>query len=166
MPTPTYTPLATVTLGTAASSVTFSSIPATYRDLILVVSAPTTTTPSLQFVRFNGDTGFNYNTVVAEGFPTSTGSQAYSSRTNFNLNRTTESSTTIPSIYSIQLMDYSATDKHKTGLIRTADFGSGKEGATMWAGRWADTSAISSIVFAVTTSFDANSTFSLYGVIS
>ena len=36
MPTPTYTPLATVTLGTSAASVTFSSIPATYRDLILI----------------------------------------------------------------------------------------------------------------------------------
>ena len=166
MPTPTYTPLANITLGSSASSVTFSSIPATYRDLILVVSAPTTTTPSQQFVRFNGDTGANYNTVVAEGFPSSTGSEAYLSRTNFNLNRTTESSTTIPSIYLIQLMDYSATDKHKTGLIRTADFGSGKEGATMWAGRWANTSAITSILFAVTTSFAANSTFSLYGVIS
>ena len=166
MPTPTYTPLATVTLGTAASAVTFSSIPATYRDLILVVSAPITTSPAVPFVRFNGDTGFNYNTVVAEGFPSSTGSQAYLDRTNFNLVRTSESSTTIPSIYSIQLMDYSATDKHKTGLIRTADFGSGKEGATMWAGRWANTSAITSILFAVTTSFAANSTFSLYGVVS
>ena len=166
MPTPTYTPLANITLGSAASTITFASIPATYRDLILVVSAPTTTTPSLQFVRFNGDTGANYNTQVAEGFPSSTGAQAYGSRTNFNLNRTSDSSTTIPSIYSIDFIDYSATDKHKTGLMRTADFGTSKEGATMWVGRWANTASITSIVFAVTTSFAANSTFCLYGVIS
>ena len=60
MPTPTYTPLATVTLGTAASSVTFSSIPATYRDLILVVNA-TTSADGIPSLRFNGDSGNNYS---------------------------------------------------------------------------------------------------------
>lgn len=50
------------TLGTAAASVTFSSIPGTYTDLILSITArgdvsSTTINPGLQF---NGDTGNNY----------------------------------------------------------------------------------------------------------
>jgi hypothetical protein len=39
MPTSTYVALATTTLGATAASVTFSSIPATYRDLLLVNAA-------------------------------------------------------------------------------------------------------------------------------
>ena len=42
-PVSTYVALATTTLGATASSVTFSSIPATYRDLVLVTNAQTTT---------------------------------------------------------------------------------------------------------------------------
>jgi hypothetical protein len=37
----TYEPIATTTLGTAAAFITFSSIPATYTDLRLVVNVQT-----------------------------------------------------------------------------------------------------------------------------
>jgi hypothetical protein len=57
MPTPTYTPLATVTLGTTAASVTFSSIPATYRDLIFVLSGLGGSANIT--LRYNGDSGSN-----------------------------------------------------------------------------------------------------------
>jgi len=74
MPTPTYTPLATVTLGSTAASVTFSSIPATYRDLILIITAQRTGSPVNVGMRFNGDSGSNYSSV----FMTGTGSSAIS----------------------------------------------------------------------------------------
>jgi hypothetical protein len=62
MPTSTYTALANLTLGTAASSITFSNIPATYRDLILITSARSSTTATgvdAIFLRYNSDTGSN-----------------------------------------------------------------------------------------------------------
>ena len=60
MPTPTYTPLANVTLGAAASSVTVGSIPATYRDVICVVVAEGSTTLQGR-IRLNSDTGSAYS---------------------------------------------------------------------------------------------------------
>jgi hypothetical protein len=38
----TYTPIASITLGATATSVTFSSIPSTYTDLILVMNGSST----------------------------------------------------------------------------------------------------------------------------
>jgi hypothetical protein len=40
----TYEPIATTTLGTAAASITFSSIPATYTDLRLISGHKASTT--------------------------------------------------------------------------------------------------------------------------
>ena len=57
----TYTPIATQTLGSAAASVTFSSIPQGYTDLVLVdnVKSASGAGDSELDVRFNGDSGSN-----------------------------------------------------------------------------------------------------------
>jgi len=77
MPT-TYEPIATQTLGSAASSITFSSIPTTYTDLRLVLVARSsrvdTTDPI--YVRVNSDSGSNYSMTYLFG----DGSSASSSR--------------------------------------------------------------------------------------
>jgi hypothetical protein len=63
MPTSTYVALATTTLGATAASVTFSSIPATYRDLVLVYNGTTSANIGVD-VEFNGDTNSaNYSRV-------------------------------------------------------------------------------------------------------
>jgi hypothetical protein len=159
MPTPTYTPLATVTLGSSASSVTFSSIPATYRDLILVVTASGGGEVD-ERLRFNGDTGSNYSFVRMFG----DGSSAATSSVSGTYIRTLAGNLSGLHNAIIQIMDYSATDKHKTTL------GRGNNSATFvvgTAGRWANTAAINSIDYSLSSgSFAAGSTFSLYGVIA
>ena len=164
MPTPTYTPLATVTLGSSAASVTFSSIPATYRDLILVMNMTgATTTDSNVNLTINSDTTqANYSAVYMNG----TGSSAVSGTmtqprdlTFWNYLTGTTRMTIVT-----QFMDYSATDKHKTYLTRGDNAGTGT-GA--FAHRWANTNAITSLaVTAASVSFAAGSTFNLYGVIA
>jgi hypothetical protein len=110
MPQPTYTALANITLGSSASSVTFSSIPATYRDLIIVCDTFASGQSSIDG-RLNGDTGNSYSTVRMFGTGSSAGSDTYEGITNryavgiTNTTRTTQI---------IQIMDYSATNKHKT----------------------------------------------------
>ena len=155
--TDTYRPLATVTLGSAASSVTFSSIPATYRDLIVVIEGTTATNFNLT-TQVNSDTGNNYSTVEANG--SSSGTQSFA---NTSLDRFYAASMqTARTNVTYQFMDYSATDKHKTVLVRN---GVGGDRTSMVAGRWASTAAITSIFFYGGT-FAAGSNFSLYGIAS
>ena len=159
MPTPTYTALATVTLGSSASSVTFSSIPATYRDLIVVANSPTATGNNPLDMEFNGDTtNANYNIVVTYNQSTTLGSfTENSSYAGVNWYASYQPLSAI-----IQIMDYSATDKHKTSLIRA-------NGASPWismaATRWGNTAAITTVRLDLRGgSFDSGSTFALYGI--
>ena len=168
MPQPTYTPLATVTLGSSASSVTFSSIPATYRDLILITNEvhATSSNQGSTLIRFNGDTGANYTMVYMagnfnNGAQSGTGGAATSLWTGrFN--------NVVGNSGIAHIMDYSATDKHKTVISRgnaAQDIGLP---VIAFANRWANTAAITSIVCfpEIATNYGTGSTFSLYGVIA
>jgi hypothetical protein len=159
MPTPTYTPLATTTVAIAAASITFGSIPATYRDLILVVDA-TLSTFNNAFLRFNADTGSNYNYVFMFGNGSSTGSITTANTSGYigDISSTTRNNNII------QVMDYSATDKHKTYLTRPNISDSS---TVALAGRWANTAAITSLTIIPSAGLiSIGSTFSLYGVIA
>jgi peptide methionine sulfoxide reductase MsrA len=159
--TPTYTALANITLGSTASSVTFSSIPATYRDLVLVMNGNATTGGPFAFLRFNGDTGSNYNYVLMYGDGSSAASTSSANQTQGYIgnNDAAGLNTTIA-----QIMDYSGTDKHKSYLSRNGR-GGGLVIAT--AGRWANTNAVTSMSVTTSTStFTAGSTFALYGIAS
>jgi len=155
MPTPTYTALANITLGSSASYVTLSSIPATYRDLVLVYSG-SGTAPTEVWATLNGSTA-NGSTVVMLG----TGSAAQSG-TSAAITIGTIDTTICNNI--VQFMDYSATDKHKTILTRSNRAGAG---TLAYATRWAITSAITSIaVVPQSGTFNSGHTFALYGIAS
>jgi hypothetical protein len=155
-----YVSLATTTLGSTSSSVTFSSIPATYRDLIVVVAGTTSGAVGVA-LRFNSDSGSNYSYVLMDGYGSgSPASSSSASDTSLNIGvlGNGQGSTRY------QVMDYSATDKHKTALNRTDAIS--WAGVRAGAGRWANTSAITSVqVFTNgVNTFSSGTSFSLYGV--
>jgi hypothetical protein len=155
-----YTPLANVTLGSSAANVTFSSISGSYRDLILIGQGLSSTASGIN-IRFNGDTAGNYNQVVMYGDGGSAASASASSQTSFQVGRF-DSSTLAD--FTANLMDYSATDKHKTSLHR---YNSSAVLTAARAGRWASTSAITSFVLYLDSgTFNSGCTFALYGVSS
>lgn len=164
MPTNTYTPLATITLGSTTSTVTFSSIPATYRDLVLVVANMSATAANTFYLQANGDTASNYSWEVTWGSGSTTGSDALTNNGAL-LGGYIGLSTSTGQTTLVQLMDYSATNKHKTFLSRHSN--SAGEVA-MSASRWANTTAINSITLKVlpSGSFNSGATFSLFGVIA
>ena len=150
MATETYIPLATTTLASSASSVTFSSIDQSYGDLILIV-VPSNAMQG--YLRFNADSGSNYSFVYMRG----TGSSAQSSAGSGSFELI---DTGANELGKVEIMDYSATDKHKSTLNRSS-----RDRVVAKAGRWANTSAITSIsVTGATGDFSAGSTFSLYGI--
>lgn len=161
MPTPTYTPLANITLGSSAASVTFSSISQGFRDLVLVVNAQAATgsSESYAILRFNSDTGSNYSRVIAFG----TGSAAQSfSGSNLLPITTPLNSTGVRGLSVMNIMDYTATDKHKTVLYRDDN---PSVSTVMGAGRWANTAAITTVACVhFSDTFASGSTFALYGI--
>ena len=163
-PVSTYVALATVTLAATDTSITFSSIPASYRDLILVMDYSINSTGGEARIEINADDGSNYPEVrminANSGFSPSGGNSATS--TNTYLRPGVSPASKFWSI--IQFMDYSATDKHKTILSRTNNT---DEYVVAKATRWANTSAINSLeIFTSANSFEIGNTFSLFGIAS
>ena len=159
MATPTYVPLGTLVLPSTATSVTFSSIPATYRDLIILIGGGITAGLPARGVEYFYNSDFtlsNYASVDMYGWSSGTGSGS-GARQGFGMAGSANS-------VALQIMDYAQTNKHKTSLVRF-DANGGETGAA--AGRWANTSAITSITIQDSIlgfTFTAGSTFSMYGV--
>lgn len=160
MPTATYDLLSSTVLGSATSTVTFSSISGSYRDLVIVFTGGVTARTG-QFLVFNGDTtNANYANVYAYGSGASTFSAAAADR---QIAEVIENSAANNAI--IQILDYSATNKHKTSLIRVNN--STVNGTEMRVHRWANTAAITSVsLVASGTTWLSGSTFYLYGIVS
>jgi len=156
----TYEPIATSTLGSNASTFTFSSIPSTYTDLVLVIGA--IGTGDLQINgRVNSDTGTNYSTTYLAG----NGTSAVSDRqvnanifgTDYYFSVSTLGNTTI-----LQFMNYANTTTYKTILSRS---GVANKGVMATVSLWRNTAAINAVIlYAAGNDFATGSTFTLYGI--
>jgi hypothetical protein len=158
MPTNTYVALDKVTVGTATPSITFSSIPQGYTDLV-IVAAGTCSAGSYLTFRFNSDTGSNYSTTELYGDGT-TASSVRNSNNNYmyiGAIRTTQSNI----INHIQ--NYSNSTTNKTVLSRTNNAATETKAVV---GLWRNTAAITSIEVGTggANTFQTGSTFSLYGI--
>lgn len=164
MPTSTYDLIASNVLTTNSTSVTFSSIPNTYRDLILVITARQTAGTGQNQLRFNSVSLSQYANVSMEG--TGSARQSVGGTGNawiyVNFNNgdlDAQFSTTI-----IQIFDY-AINKNKTILSRGNNLGSGTSvGAN--AHGWANTDAIDTILCQASGTYQSGSSFYLYGIVS
>lgn len=167
----TYEAIATQTLGSASASVTFSSIPGTYTDLILITQYMNNINGGL-WLQYNGDSGTNYSIVnlISDATNTpatyATGNQPYIWADTY-LTGTGTVATDRPMTIS-HIMNYADTTKFKTTLCRSGDVRTTSSTAgTSYLGvsTWRNTSAINSItISAGGVNFIATSTFSLYGI--
>ncbi len=158
----TYTPISTQTLSASAASVTFSGIPQTYTDLVLITSSASDLSSGSEHIlcRFNSDSGSNYSSTYLYG----TGSSALSGR---NSNTTgafigrheqTELGTGITHI-----QNYANTTTNKTVISRGGLAG---QITIAYVSTWRNTGAITSITLTPNgaSNFDSGSTFTLYGI--
>jgi hypothetical protein len=162
----TYEPIATTTLGSAASSVTFSSISGSYTDLVLVISAASSTVDNFAYVQLNSDTtDSNYSWTSLYG----TGSSAASGRgTKGYINSFVGIGSDFNSTVITNFMNYSNSTTYKTLLSRSGRSTGGGSylGTEGLVTLWRNTAAITSIkVNAFSTyTFSTGSTFTLYGI--
>ena len=156
----TYESIATQTLGSAAASVTFSSIPGTYTDLVIIFNGGITSAPDDMRLEFNANTT-NYSATLLRG----DGSAAISARATGETAipwTTYLGSGSAGSVSIINVQNYSNTTTFKTVLSR-GNVAASYVSATV--GLWRNTSAITSCkLIAGSSTFLSGSTFSLYGI--
>jgi hypothetical protein len=155
----TYTPIASITLGATTSSVTFSSIPSTYTDLVIITNGTMASGEESLAIQFNSDTASNYSTSFVYGSGSSAISSRQSSQTKIYVGRaSTENSTSI-----FHIMNYANTTTNKTVLAR----GNNTSVIMLQCGLWRNTAAINTINISSWGGFNFSSghTFNLYGIL-
>jgi hypothetical protein len=155
----TYTPIAKTTFSGSATSYTFSSIPDTYTDLVLVCSIFNSTAANT-YLRFNGDSTGIYSRTRLSG----TGSAASSgilSNTNGAYIDAIPNQSPQENII-VQLQSYSNEHVYKTSIARANNAANGVQ-ATV--NLWRNTDAINQVaIFAVAGTMTAGTTLTLYGI--
>ena len=160
----TYEPIATTTLAATNSTITFSSIPATYTDLRLIVTG-TATAALTPRIRFNGDTATNYSYTVLYGDGTSALSTRGANTAFISGTYNTGWSSTIPAFLTVDVFSY-AGSTYKTTLNTVSIDLNGSGSVERLVGLWRSTSAITSMTLVTSTStFAIGTTATLYGIL-
>ena len=164
----TYVPIQTQTASGSVNTITFSSIPSTYTDLRIVISAGETGGGNGAYIIFNNDGGsgslYSFTRMVGNG-STATSTTAANRNTNtWVLSNGIADPTTPTDVSTIDVMSYANTNVYKTALNRENNAASGTVGNVIL---WRNTAAINRIdIIYSAANFATGSTFTLYGISS
>lgn len=167
----TYEPIATTTLGSSASSYTFSSIPQTYTDLVLVLFGYGDGADGNSIVGRVGngslDTGANYSTTRMSGnnVTATTGRATNVDFMRFMNVSGQSTSSSFPTSLIINYMNYSNTNAKKTMINQVSQIGGSYPGTEVIINLWSNTAAINTIqIYPYSASFAAGTIITLYGI--
>lgn len=160
--------ISTTLLSGSQSSITFSSIPSTYKHLQIRMTtrADSGGTSSVFYVRLNSDTGSNYSRHWLRGDGSTVSANAGSGETQAWLGYTTSSgdAANIFSPHVMDILDYASTNKNKTIRHLSGAIGSFLQ-VGLWSAGWYNTAAVTSVtIFPTSNNFVSGSRFSLYGI--
>jgi hypothetical protein len=155
----TYEAIASTTLG-SSGSVTFSSIPGTYTDLVVIVNGKATGNGQLS-MRLNGGTSL-YSTVSITANGSSAGSTSERSATYLQFGYYGYFDATNQAMAIAHIMNYANTTTFKTILATERNTATGVDASV---GLWRSTAAITSIeTYAAGAVFASGTVVSLYGI--
>jgi hypothetical protein len=159
----TYEPIATLTGNSSATSLTFSSIPQTYTDLVIVCNSGSVGAANIQ-LQFNGDTGGNYSATILYGI--GSGAPATGRYTNLTECYIGPGAASLPNSITTtaigNIMNYSNTTTNKTVI---SNYGNSAIEDTSFISLWRNTAAITSIrLFSYSSAYLSGSTFTMYGI--
>jgi hypothetical protein len=166
-----YESISTVTVGAGGqATVTFSSIPSTYKHLQLRWIAQDnrgTFNDSNLAMRINSDTGSTYNWHYVRGNGSTTEAIGQANKTSFDA--IPVAATAAGSSFSVSVadfLDYADTNKFKTMRLLSGQDFNGSGIAMLTSGAWRSTSAITSIsIYSnLASSINQYSQFALYGI--
>jgi hypothetical protein len=165
--TPAYDPgsffsLATVTLTSTVSTITFTGIPSEYKHLQIRALTASNSISGGTGMFFNADFGSNYKGHgvygAGSGTPNNTNTTVM-----YAPNFTGGAATTAPGMAIIDVLDYSSNLKNKTIRCLDGYDANGSGYVSLNSGLWLNTAPITSITFSLT-SFVTGCQFALYGV--
>jgi hypothetical protein len=165
--TSTEVAIATTTLGSAATTIEFASISSSYTDLRLVLTATVSSAGQAIRVRFNSDSStgsYSHTYLVGDGG--GAGSYLGTSLNQMNLDAATSgASTTIPTLYTLDIFSY-AGSTYKTALLNNSGDRNGSGFVASQVNLWRNTAAIDNIKILVPTgTLNTGTTATLYGIL-
>lgn len=168
-PASNYESIATVTVGSGGqSTITFSSIPSTYKHLQVRGSIRTTAGSNNWdcYIRLNSDSGTNYslhNMFTDGSGSVPVGAQASTSAMTFD--RAGVGDSNIFSAVVADFLDYANANKNKTMRALTGNDRNGNGLLAYNSGAWYSTSAVNTLTFTLASgNFAEYSKLALYGI--
>ena len=165
-----YESISTTTLTGNQSTITFSSIPSTYKHLQLRFIAKTDRAETDDYVlmKLNSDATANYSWHIIRGNGSAAIAGGSANASNIRLEYAASGNSGASNIFAasvLDILDYADTNKYKTTRILNGMDLNGSGWIYFSSGNWRSTSAITSIT--LTPSFGTNfmqySSFALYG---
>ena len=160
----TYEAIATVTVGSGgAASIDFTSIPATYTDLVLLTSVRVDGGTAATQVTFNGSSsGFSSKWVRGNGSAASSSTETFSHAGYANYSGTTASTFANASIY---IPNYAGSNAKSVSVDSVSEDNTSTAFAVLVAGLWTGTAAINQVTLTpVSGNYVQYSTATLYGI--
>lgn len=155
----------------SSATVTFSNIPQTYQDLLIVLYARDTNASTVGGIygAFNGTYGgaANYSLTRLFGDGASATSNRVSNQTFIAADGYYPGASSTSGIFGsgeIHILNYANTSTNKTYIHRMAADQNGSGYSYLSVGLWRQTAAISSIYLQLVSNFAAGTTIALYGI--
>jgi hypothetical protein len=159
-----YESIATTTVSSATSTVTFSSIPSAYQHLQLRAFSNSTTGAPAR-IRFNSDSGSNYTLHVIQGNGASAGVGGVTAQSGIDAMISSNSSNVFGGSI-VDILDYRNTNKYTT-IAAFDGYETNSNGTIyLYSGLWLNTAEISTITLTDSSggNFNTYSSFALYGI--
>lgn len=158
---PTYEPIATTTLGSATTTFTFSSIPGTYTDLVIIIEGPGISggTSMDVDIRFNSDSSSVYSDTRLQN-------AGCDANHNGNLIRVAAPRSNNRWNTAINIFNYADTSYYKTLIVRSNINSTTDPVVEMYSGCWRNTSAITSFTLfsGQNRNFEVGTICTLFGI--
>jgi hypothetical protein len=163
----TYEKIATstVTTATASQTITLNSIPSTYTDLRIVISGTTNTGGKVVYLRFNGDTGTNYNTCELHASSASIASGALVASANgIKCNSQGTPNPSYAFLVLADVLNYASSTSKKPVLTQAYEVDGTSRGPARNSGVWTSNNAITSVTLATSSGTFNEVVATIYGI--
>jgi len=166
----TYTLISSNVLASSAASVTLSSIPATYTDLVVSLSARSdesgATRSDIRFTINGTTTNYSYTRLIGDGSDVTSSRVSSSTRFDFgDISGAAGTSNTFAS-GEIYIPSYLATQNKTISTFVAQENNTASAFIRPYANLWSDSAAITSLAFTIAGGFNfvSGSSFYLYGI--